>query len=58
MLGVNFMTVKIVLVKSATLMEKEREDDEGQMKSRIFRNLKLPPLQKVKKAVIKQKKIM
>lgn len=29
------MTSKIVLVKSATLMENEREDDEEQMKSRI-----------------------
>lgn len=29
------MTIKIVLVKSATLMENEREDDEEQMKSRI-----------------------
>lgn len=29
------MTIKIVLVKSATLVENEREDDEGQMKSRI-----------------------
>lgn len=28
------MTIKIVLVKSATLMENEREDDEEQMKSR------------------------
>lgn len=29
------MTIKIVLVKSATLMENERENDEEQMKSRI-----------------------
>lgn len=29
------MTITIVLVKSATLMENEREDDEEQMKSRI-----------------------
>ncbi len=29
------MTSKIVLVKSATLIENEREDDEEQMKSRI-----------------------
>lgn len=34
-LEVNVMTIKIVLVKSATLMENEREGDEGQMKSRI-----------------------
>lgn len=30
------MTIKIVLVKSATLIENEREDDEGEMKYRIL----------------------
>lgn len=34
-LEVNVMTIRIVLVKSATLMENEREGDEAQMRSRI-----------------------